>query len=182
MIQPRPYKEARQETGGPSRRADLGVGGQAEGADIEARISALEALTTAELRLEWRGLYRAMPPTRLSRDLLLRGVAFRVQERAHGGLSLNAARRLRSLSEGSDQRGRSAAAPAIITLKPGTKLVREWHGQVHTVGVLDEGFEYRGERHPSLTRIACRITGVHRSGPLFFGIGKRGRVEGAGDE
>ena len=112
---------------------------------------------------------------------MLRGVAFRVQERAHGGLSLGTERRLRSLSEGFDQRGRSAAAPAI-TLKPGTKLVREWHGQVHTVGVLDEGFEYRGERHPSLTGIACRITGVHRSGPLFFGIGKQGRVEGAGDE
>jgi hypothetical protein len=65
-------------------------------------------------------------------------------------------------------------------LKPGTKLVREWHGHAHTVSVLDDGFEYRGERYPSLTRIARRITGVHWSGPLFFGIGKRRRaVEGA---
>jgi hypothetical protein len=46
-------------------------------------------------------------------------------------------------------------------LKPGTKLVREWHGHAHTVSVLDDGFEYRGARYPSLTRIAQRITGVH---------------------
>ena len=177
------YREARQETGGPSRCQDPDGGIQAEGADIEARIIALEALTTADLRIEWRRLYRATPPTRVSRDLLIRGVAYKVQEQAHGGLSLGIKRRLHSLSEGSDQRDGSAAAPAI-TMKPGTKLVREWHGHAHTVNVIDDGFEYRGERYPSLTRIARRITGVHWSGPLFFGISKRRRavVEGAADE
>jgi hypothetical protein len=173
------YKKARWEIGGPFRREDLAAGSQGEGSDIETRIIALEALTTADLRIEWRRLYRAMPPTRLSRDLLIRGVAYRVQEQAHGGLSLGTKRRLRSLCEGADQRGGAAAAPAIA-LKTGTKLVREWHGQAHTVSVLDDGFEYEGERYPSLTRIARRITGVHWSGPLFFGIGKRRRaVEGA---
>jgi hypothetical protein len=49
-------------------------------------------------------LYRATPPTRLSRDLLIRGVAYKVQEQAYGGLSLGIKRRLHSLSEGSDQR------------------------------------------------------------------------------
>jgi hypothetical protein len=177
------YKKARRETGGPSRCEDLDVGVRSEETDLETRIVALEALTTADLRIEWRRLYRATPPIRLSRDLLIRGVAYKVQEQAHGGLSLGIRRRLRSLSEGSDQRDRSAAAPAI-TMKPGTKLVREWHGHAHTVNVLDDGFEYEGERYPSLTRIARRITGVHWSGPLFFGISKRRRavVEGAADE
>ena len=177
------YMKARQETGGPSRCEDLDVGVRSEETDLEARIIALGALTTADLRIEWRRLYRAAPPTRVSRDLLIRGVAYKVQEQAHGGLSLSIRRRLRSLSEGSDQRDRSAAAPAI-TMKPGTKLVREWHGHAHTVNVLDDGFEYEGERYPSLTRIARRITGVHWSGPLFFGISKRRRavVEGAADE
>jgi hypothetical protein len=177
------YKKARREIGGPFRREDLDVGVRSEETDLEARIVALEALTTADLRIEWRRLYRATPPTRLSRDLLIRGVAYKVQEQAHGGLSLGIKRRLHSLSEGSDQRDGSAAAPAI-TMKPGTKLVREWHGHAHTVSVLDDGFEYRGERYPSLTRIARRITGVHWSGPLFFGISKRRRVavEGASDE
>src|SRR5207248_10585922 len=101
--------------------------------------------------------------------------AYRLQEQAHGGLSLDTKRRLRSLSEGADQRGSVAMAPAF-TLKSGTKLVREWHGHAHTISVLDNGFEYQGERYPSLTRIARRITGVHWSGPLFFGICKRRRA------
>jgi hypothetical protein len=175
MIPAPQYEKAHQETGGPFRCEDLDTGIQARGANIEARIIALKTLTTADLRIEWRRLYRATPPTRLSRDLLIRGVAYKVQEQAHGGLSLGIKRRLHSLSEGSDRRDGSAAAPAI-TLKPGTKLVREWRGHAHTVSVLDEGFEYQGERYPSLTRIARRITGVHWSGPLFFGIGKRRRV------
>jgi hypothetical protein len=169
------YEKARRETGGPFRREDLAVGSPGDGSDIETRIIGLEALTTADLQIEWRRLYRATPPTRLSRDLLTRGVAYRVQEQAHGGLSLGTKRRLRSLAHGADQRGGSAAAPALV-LKPGTKLVREWHGHAHTVSVLDDGFEYQGERYRSLTRIARRITGVHWSGPLFFGISKRRRA------
>ncbi len=174
--------KARQETGEPSRCEGHTVCGHADSADIEARVLALDALTTADLRIEWRRLYRVTPPTRLSRDLLIRGVAYRVQERAFGGLSLTIKRRLTALSEGPDRRGGSAAMPAI-KLKPGTKLVREWHQHAHTVSVLDDGFEYQGERYRSLTRIARRITGVHWSGPLFFGISKRRRVaEGAAHE
>jgi hypothetical protein len=176
------YETARRETSGPFRREDLAVGSPGEGSDIEPRIIGLEALTTADLQIEWRRLHRAMPPTRLSRDLLIRGVAYKVQEQAHGGLSLGVKRRLRSLSEGADQRGDSAAAPGF-TFKPGTKLVREWHEHVHTVSVLDDGFEYQGERYRSLTQIARQITGVHWSGPLFFGISKRRRVvSGVADE
>ena len=164
------------------RCEDLTAGSRAE-TDIEGRIIVLEALTTAELQIEWRRLYRVTPPTRLSRDLLIRGIAHKVQEQAHGGLSLGTKRRLHSLSESADQRGGAATTPTIA-LKPGTKLVREWHGHVHMVSVLKDGFEYQGERFRSLTRIARRITGVHWSGPLFFGISKRRRVavEGASDE
>jgi hypothetical protein len=176
------YETARRETGGPFRGEDLAIGSRGEGSDIEARLVALETLTTTDLQIEWRRLYRATPPTRLSRDLLIRGVAYRLQEQAHGRLSLGIKRRLHSLAEGADQRGGSAAAPAIA-LKPGTKLIREWHGHAHTVSVLDDGFEYQGERFGSLSRVARRITGVHWSGPLFFGISKRRRaVSGAADE
>jgi len=169
-------------TGGSPRRAEDEAGSEAGATDIEARIVGLEALTIADLRIEWRRLYRTTPPTRLSRDLLIRGVAYRVQAGAEGGLSLAAKRRLRALSEGANRRGK-LAEPAPVFQKPGTKLVREWHQQVHTVSVLDDGFEYQGERYRSLTRIARRITGVHWSGPRFFGISKRRRgVDGAADE
>ena len=49
---------------------------------------ALASLDT--LRDEWRRLYRCEPP-RISRDLLVRGIAYRRQELEHGG----DARRLR---------------------------------------------------------------------------------------
>jgi hypothetical protein len=173
-------EEVRRETGGPPSSAPV-AGTHSPGADIAARITALGALATADLRIEWRRLYRATPPTRLSRDLLLRGVAHKLQEQLHGGLSPTIQRRLRSLVEGTDKQSRSRAAPAI-TLKPGTELVREWRGHVHTVNVLDDGFDYRDQRYRSLTRIARLITGVHWSGPLFFGLSKRrSTVEATGE-
>jgi hypothetical protein len=58
-------------------------------------------------------------------------------------------------------------------LKTGAMLVRQWRGHAHTVLVLDDGFEYEGQRYRSLTMIAARITGAHWSGPRFFGIIKR---------
>jgi hypothetical protein len=38
------------------------------------------------------------------------------------------------------------------------------------VVVLEDGFDYEGERFRSLTQIARRITGVKWSGPRFFGL------------
>ena len=51
--------------------------------------------------------------------------------------------------------------------------MRQWRGHAHTVLVLEDGFEYEGQRYRSLTTIAARITGAHWSGPRFFGLIKR---------
>jgi Protein of unknown function (DUF2924) len=178
MMPVRQCREACREPGGPSRREEPTAGAQCGGRDVEARLLALEGLTTADLQIEWKRLYRATPPTRLSRDLLIRGVAYRVQECAFGGLSLSTRRRLRSQSATSDRRGGPAAIPVV--LKPGAKLVREWHGRVHTVVVLDDGFEYQGQSYRSLTRIAHQITGAHWSGPVFFGIKRQPSLRSPG--
>jgi Protein of unknown function (DUF2924) len=113
-------------------------------ADLEAQITGLEVLATNALRIEWRKLHRAEPPTRLSRDLLIRGIAFKIQERAYGGLNPAAQRRLRSLAGERTGSSASVFSPGI-TPKPATKLVREWQGRAHTVTVLEEGFDYGGE-------------------------------------
>jgi hypothetical protein len=147
-----------------------------EPVDIAAVLGALEARSTPELRTEWRRLYRARPPRRLSRDLLLRAVAHRLQERVHGGLALTTRHRLNALTEELVAKGAAQFDPGT-TLKPGTRLVREWHGRAHAVSVLEDGFEYDGQRYRSLTRIASLITGVHWSGPIFFGLKKRPRVQ-----
>jgi len=180
MTPARHYNRARRNTGEPSHLAKSAPRSQPEKIDIEAQITALEAMSTSDLRIQWQQLCRATPPTRLSRDLLVRGIAYLVQECALGGLSASTKRRLRSLAASSEQR-RSTGDASVISLRPGTKLVREWHQTVHTVNVLDNGFEYEGERYSSLSRIARRITGVSWSGPRFFGVSKppRGTAENA---
>jgi hypothetical protein len=70
--------------------------------------------------------------------------------------------------------GAHKRAPAI-SLKAGTRLVREWHGVTHTVLVEAQGFDWNGRRYRSLTILAHEITGAHWSGPRFFGLRRGGR-------
>ena len=136
---------------------------------LESDIAALPTLSAQGLRIAWRALRCGDPTAGSSRDLLLREIAYKMQERAHGGLALAVKRRLRALAAEFEANGAEALA-SVPLLKPGTRLLREWGGRTHTVIVLDDGFEYHGERHHSLTQIARRITGAHWSGPRFFGL------------
>jgi hypothetical protein len=136
--------------------------------ELSQRIAALNGLTAQQLRDEWRRLYRGQPP-RLSRDLLIRTIAYRMQEHAYGGLSKATQRKLATLTKELRREGTIVITPDA-SLKPGTRLVREWRGRTHTVVVTEDGFEYAGKGFPSLTKIAHAITGAHWSGPRFFGL------------
>jgi hypothetical protein len=141
-------------------------------ADVAEAMAELVALPMHVLRAQWRRHYRADPSGRLSRDLLLRGIAYKLQEQADQGLSAMVRQRLRALAKQVETEGTKALGrPA--TIKPGVRLVREWHGKSHTVTVLDDSFEHEGIRYRSLTEIAKRITGAHWSGPRFFGLKPR---------
>ena len=136
--------------------------------DIAVAIARLESLTIDELREECRRLHQTPPPKRLSRDILLRGATYKLQENAFGGLSKATLRKLHgpgagSLSSAERRRPR-------VSFKPGTRLVREWHGVTHTVVILADGVEWRGQRYRSLSVVAREITGAHWSGPRFFGL------------
>ncbi len=140
------------------------------------RLAALEQQGVAELRAEWRRLFRTEPP-QLSRDLILRAVAHRLQERVHGGLAPATLRRLTNL--GRELRAEGQVTPDLgPQIRPGARLVREWRGRTHTVEVTDRGFEYAGVTFPSLSPIAEAITGAHWSGPRFFGLVRRPSVLG----
>jgi Protein of unknown function (DUF2924) len=130
-----------------------------------AEIARVESLGIDELRQEWRRLHQTPPPNRLSRDILLRGITYKLQERAFGGLSKATLRKLRASAARSQARRRPP-----VSFKPGTRLVREWHGQTHTVVILGEGVEWQGERYRSLSVVAREITGTRWSGPRFFGL------------
>ena len=139
--------------------------------DIAESLARLSAATIFELRGEWRRLHRAPPPMRLSRDLLMRGITYKLQERPLGGLSKSIIRKLERLNLNSDASDAQKPAPPI-SLKAGTRLVREWRGVTHTVLVHADGFEWHGRRYRSLTIVAREITGAHWSGPRFFGLRK----------
>jgi hypothetical protein len=166
---------ARQNSGEP-----LSVIGQAGGRNngpgrpaisAEDEIAELADRPTHELRLSWRKLYRREPPLGLSRDLMIRVLANKMQERAYGGPSPSMSRRLSTLA-GVFEKGGPSFDLGVV-LKTGARLVRQWRGHTHTVLVLEDGFEYEGQRYRSLTMIAARITGAHWSGPRFFGMTKR---------
>ncbi len=142
--------------------------------DPHLRIAAWEAqVDVSALRAEWQRLYRAVPSRYLSRDLLLQGIAFRLQEQALGGLRPSAKRKLAAWSE----RAAAQSATPPLRLKPGTVLVRAWHGATYTVRVTEDGFDYQGQPYASLSTIAQTITGAHWSGPRFFGLRKRSKAQ-----
>jgi len=152
---------------------------RAPGSDVADRLARLQSLDLSAMRQDWRRLYRA-EPLRLSRDLMMRVLAYRIQEIAFGGLSKTTLRRLAALAAEFESDGR-IAAQAQPRIKPGARLIREWHGRTHAVVVTEDGFEFEGKLYRSLTSIAREITGAGWSGPRFFGLAKTADASGGTD-
>lgn len=136
---------------------------------VSQQLTELSELSISSLKNIWRRQFQVPVPKGMSRDLLTRFIAHSIQEQALGGLSKSTLRRLETLARSFEQPD-SKAQGSAPSLKPGTKLVREWGGATHTVMILDDGFEYLGKRYGSLTKVAAAISGLHRSGPAFFGL------------
>jgi hypothetical protein len=136
---------------------------------LASGIAALTEATVADLRRRWREVYGTEPPPRISRDLLTRAVAYRVQEKALGGLRPSTRRLLAKVAADASARRPIQVAHAP-TLTPGTVLLRDWRGTQHQVIVREHGVEFQGKRYRSLSQVAHRITGNKWSGPLFFGL------------
>ena len=168
---------ARQHSGEPSSGLGPNGGNRLRGPDLaglDGEIAGLVDQSTQELRRAWRTLHHTGPPPGLSRDLIIRGLADKLQQRAHGGPSRALQRRLRNLAAEFEKGARSFDPDIVV--KPGATLVRQWRGHTHTVLAREDGFEYEGECYRSLTVIAEQITGAHWSGPRFFGLTKRARA------
>jgi hypothetical protein len=135
-----------------------------EAAAIEAEIAHLRSLALDALRRRWRVMFGRTPPAVLSKDLLGRMIAWRLQEQAFGGLD----RESLSFLDGLARHGSSPRRH----LKPGTVLVRDYQGQRHTVTVAPDGFDWQGTTYASLSAIARAITGTAWSGPRFFALAR----------
>ena len=109
----------------------------------------------------------------MRRETLIPILAYRIQEKAFGGLKESTARKLRELAK----ENAVGETPVQTSLRPkaGTRYVREHDGKLHEVTVLDAGYEYEGSNYRSLTEIAKVITGSKWSGPAFFGLKRKAR-------
>ena len=170
---------ARQHSGEPSSVLGPNVGRsdrrrKPDLAELDREIAGLVDRPTQELRRAWRTLHPTGPPLGLSRDLIIRGLADKLQQHTHGRAGRALQRRLQTLA-GEFEKGALSFEPGIV-VKTGATLVRQWRGHTHTVLVREDGFEYEGQRYRSLTVIAAQITGAHWSGPRFFGVSKRARA------
>jgi Protein of unknown function (DUF2924) len=138
---------------------------------LENELAALIDMDQVTLRKHWRHHYGSDAPDTMSRELLLRAVGYKIQERELGGLNRRVELRLAALQSNSGGSKGNALLRTATALKSGTKLLREWQGKVHEVLALDDGrFAHRGKTYQSLTTIAREITGTHQSGPRFFGL------------
>ena len=151
----------------------------AKGEEISREIGALFTLNVSELKDRWRSVYGTEPPTRSSKKLLVSAIAYRMQERAFGGLNPSVRRLLERVSGDACERRVSHIRP-VTKASSGTVLIRDWQGKSHHVTVLDRGVLYRKKSYRSLSEVARVITGCRWSGPLFFGLKGRSKERSSG--
>ena len=139
---------------------------------LDDQLAGLATMAPVRLRAEWQRLFKVAAP-RISPDLLARGIAWRLQERAFGSLPTSVARELERLAGKSSGNARAVAVAlptSAADLRPGTTLMRSWGDRNWSVLVAEDGLVFEGRRYVSLSQIAREITGAHWSGPRFFGL------------
>ena len=163
-------------------------------ADVAVQLAALKAMTVTELRGEYENVFGE--PTRShNKDYLRKKIAWRIQEIAEGGLSERARARIDELAVGAPDQWRAPARRKMATNgaaenaprdsrlpTAGTVLSRTYKGSEHEIRVLENGFDYRGIRYPSLSKIAREITGTNWNGFAFFGLQSRCRQPSEQDQ
>ena len=133
-------------------------------AAIDAEVDHVRSLGIVALRTRWRSMFDKLPPAGLTKDIIARMIASRIQEEAFGSLDKDSIKLLDRLARG-DKPGE-----VNRRLKPGTVLVREYKGERHTVTVIPDGFLWHETAYASLSTIARSITGTAWNGPRFFGL------------
>jgi hypothetical protein len=136
---------------------------------LDAQLACLEALDAEGLMATWEQSHGSPPPSALPPRIFLLALAHDLQAGVLGGLTPALERRLARIADGVDRS--ESARPALMKIKPGATLLRDWGGRTWRVEVNADGsFEWDGQRWRSLSAIAREITGTSRNGPAFFGL------------
>jgi DUF2924 family protein len=138
---------------------------------LAAEIAGLSKIAIDQLRARWQALCGKTPSLAIGRSFLTRAIAYRLRERAYGGVKPATCRRLTRVVE--ESASGSANRPQARMAQAGTLLIREWQGRAHRVTMLDDGVSFNGRRYRSLSEVARAITGSRWSGPRFFGLRPR---------
>ena len=145
--------------------------------NLEEQLLGLIRMNAAQLGELWTRVADSPAPY-VPSGLLRRFVAQRLQEKRHRGLPVLVSRELDAIAaSGTGISSKSVPVPRV-TIRPGTRLIREWNGKTIAVTAAEQGFEYDGRQFSSLTQIASEVTGTHWSGPRFFGVTKRRSARG----
>jgi hypothetical protein len=128
---------------------------------VRRQLLALAQMDKEELISKWHDLFGITPPE-YGTLFMRKRLAHRIQELFYGGLPDML--KTQMLSQKKLQK-RNAGI-----LKPGNRIVREWHGEKHEVIIRNNGVEYQGVIYRSLTAVAKKITGGHWNGRHFFGV------------
>jgi len=102
---------------------------------LETELAGIAALSLDDLRALWLKMTGQGAPRGLSRDLLARMIAHRIQEQRLGKLGREMRLRLDGLARG--------GAEPVRHLKVGTVMVREHLGEMHEVMVVPGGFSWK---------------------------------------
>ena len=160
-------------------------------------IEALRHMTVGQLKQKYGEVFGEASRSH-HKQFLFRRIAWRMQANAWGGLSERARRRALEIADDADLRIRAPRNFLKVELDesrtietrvaptedprlpiPGTMLVRRYRGKDIVVRVREDGFEYGGNIHRSLSSAVREATGTPWNGFAFFGLGsKPGRQRG----
>jgi hypothetical protein len=138
------------------------------GLSLSSELAGIPALDREALVEKWQFLYGTEPPVGVRNKFLMHGIANRLQEKALGGLKPATRRFLEKFDNTSKQQ-----RLPVVSIKPGTRLLREWHGVTYEVIILEKSILCNGKHYRSLSKVARAITDTRWSGPLFFGLKKQ---------
>jgi len=128
---------------------------------MQAQLEELALLSREQLAKRWQTCFGVSVPYLSRSEILRQAIAWHLQTKALGGLSLVEKRQIQSGSSHSNTRAST-----------GSRLVRVWQGKTHQVTVLESGYLYEDQTWKSLSAIARHITRTAWSGPVFFGLKK----------
>ena len=159
--------------------------------NINREVARMKRMQTADLKEHFETVMH-LPPRSHNREWMIKKIAWRLQVNEEGGLPERVRQRAIAIADDADLRIRptrdftrqvesaeqqTAIPPADIRdprlPTPGTILTKRYKGELITVRVHQDDFEFNGETFGTLSAIANRVTGSHVNGFVFFKLGRK---------